>query len=228
MKVKASFVIAVKDCQAYIAQAVHSCLAQDAKKIETVVVNDGSTDGTRHVLDHLASLHDNLHVIHLEKNIGRSAARNYGIDAAKGDVVMILDGDDLSFGSRAKDTLKFLEKNPGIDYVYGRFQLIDEIGRPTGNVDCQPFDVERVKASGLTHIGHSTTAFRKKLFDTVKYTDGEFSQLGIDDWKFQIDAHKSGARFGAIQKTLAQYRVILKPRDEKRIMELKATCLNDL
>lgn len=226
MKIRASFVIAAYNCQTYIAQAVNSCLAQNFPKVEVVAVNDASADGTGKVLDYLAGLHPNLKVIHLTENKGRSMARNIGIEAAKGETILILDGDDVSLPNRASDTINYLKKNPGVEYVYGKFQIINEVGNIVQNVECEPFNLDNVKKTGWTHICHSTVALRKSLFDRVKYTDGEWSNLGVDDWKYQVDAYNAKARFGAIQKTLSQYRYMPKTRDEKRIMELKSECLS--
>ena len=89
MKVKASFVIAARNCQAYISQAIHSCLSQDGNKFEVIAVNDGSTDGTGRVMDYLADQFKNLKVVHLQENSGRSVARNRGIEASCGEIILI-------------------------------------------------------------------------------------------------------------------------------------------
>lgn len=76
-----------------IERAVASVLSIPSNAIEVVVVNDGSSDGTQPLLDKLAS-HDSRLVIVSQHNMGRSAARNRGVEASSGQWVMFLDSDD--------------------------------------------------------------------------------------------------------------------------------------
>jgi len=63
-------------------------------------------------------------------------------------------------------------------------------------------------------------SFRKSL--DLSYSDGPWSRLGIDDWKFQVDAWRKGVKFGMIESPpLMYYRYIPKQRDEEEIMKLK-------
>ena len=76
------------DC---VAEAVRSALSQTGGELEVIVVDDGSTDNTAEVL---AAFGDKIQVIR-QKNSGVSAARNRGIQAARGEWVAFLDSDDL-------------------------------------------------------------------------------------------------------------------------------------
>ena len=225
MKPLASFVIPVKDGAAYLAEAVDSCLRQTRKRIEVVLVDDGSTDSTSTIIDHFKAKDGRVRSARFDECRGRSLARNAGIDMALSDVILTLDADDIAKETRAADTLNFFKKNPTVDIVYGQFQIIDELGRVEGYCDAAPFDWEKLKETKLAFIGHSTMAFRKSVFEKVQYTDGPYSANGIDDWRFQVDAYKAGFKFGAVKRFLSQYRWIPKPRDEKKILELKNICL---
>lgn len=77
----------------YIEKAVSSLLAQSFNDFELVVVDDGSTDGTAELLDRAALGDGRLRVIH-KANGGVSEARNVGLKAANGDLVVFADGDD--------------------------------------------------------------------------------------------------------------------------------------
>ena len=224
-KIKASFVIPVYNGQAFLAQTLESCLKQTVKNIEVVVVDDGSTDRTRRIIEYYAAKDERVKPVFLAQNMGRSLARNEGIKTAQGDVIIVSDADDISSVDRVAQTLNYMKKNPTVDIVYGQFNVIDPVGRFQEGYDVMPFDFERVKTDKLTYICHSTMAFKKAVFEKVQYTDGDPSRLCIDDWVFQVSAHKAGFRFGAIPKLLAAYRFIPKERDEKRIMEIKDACL---
>jgi len=75
----------------YICETVESALGQTYSPVEIIVVDDGSMDDTR---ERLATYGDRIRYIH-QQNRGLSAARNTGIQAARGEFVALLDSDDL-------------------------------------------------------------------------------------------------------------------------------------
>lgn len=92
-RVAVSVVVPAYNVENYIEQCVLSVLNQSYSCCELIVIDDGSTDGTPQILDKLANGNDSIRVIHKE-NAGVSAARNTGIDTAKGDYIVFIDGDD--------------------------------------------------------------------------------------------------------------------------------------
>lgn len=224
-ELKASFVVPVFNGQAYIAQAIQSCLNQTVRGIEVVVVNDGSTDNTERIVNAMAAQDKRVKQI-VQENKGRCVARNVGNLAASAPIVFVLDADDIALPNRVADCLALWKKDPGIDLMYGKFQAINAIGDILGLSDAKPFDINKVKETGFAYIGHSTLCYKKSVLEKVSYTDGDWSKHAIDDWKFQIDAYKAGFRFGVSNKILSQYRIIPKERDEAKIKELKTECLN--
>lgn len=233
---KASFVIPCYNGQAFLAETIQSCLDQTFQRIEIIVVDDGSTDSTADILTHFQHQDERVKVIRLEKNGGRSNARNLGIEAAQSDFIFTLDADDLCLPDRVEKTLKFFRKNPGVDIVYSDCQNIDALGdmilfndQHGNQIDtfpAMPFDIERVKKTLNTYIpAHSTMSFKKSVFDKVKYETGEYSVNCIDDWYFQVMAHKAGFRFGQINRVLVRYRYLPKKRDEEKIKSLKEAVL---
>lgn len=225
MKPLASIVIPVYNGGAFLAQTIESCLNQDQHNIEIIIVDDGSTDRTQKIVEYYQRKDPRIVSCRMPENVGRSAARNYGIKASSSDVLLMMDADDIATPNRVSDTLKFFKKNPGVSICYGQFSVIDAYGKILGHQDVQPFDKKKVIKDKMFYIGHSTMAFRRKVADKVSYTSGEYSKLGIDDWKFQVDAMKKGFRFGAVKRMFMQYRWIPKERDEKRILELKEAAL---
>jgi len=230
---KASFVIPVYNGAAYLAETIESCLKQTTENIQIVVVDDCSTDSTDTVIKHYQDKDERILPLKLPENSGRSAARNVGIENASGEIILTLDSDDIALPHRAAHTIQFFKKNPEVDIAFSKFQVLEWAPRQdgildwvvAGLMDAPPFDWERLKETKLAYIGHSTMAFRKRVFEKVRYSDGPYSHHGIDDWKFQVDAYRAGLRFGAIPKILGQYRFIRKQRDEMAILKLKEACL---
>jgi glycosyltransferase involved in cell wall biosynthesis len=227
-KPMASFVIPVRNGELYLAEALDSCLLQSQRRVEVIVVDDASDDSTADLTDYFASKDDRIKVWHLKENVGRCKARNFGISKASADVLFMLDADDLALPNRVKDTLKYLKKNPSVDLVYGPYYFINELSEPIelNPMLALPFDYEVAKKHKANGIGHSTMAFTRKLAEKIRYTEeGEFSSLGIDDWKFQIDAYRAGFKFGALAQPVAGYRMLNHERKSDAIEKVKSTVL---
>jgi teichuronic acid biosynthesis glycosyltransferase TuaG len=205
MTPRASFVIPTYNADRWISKTLWSCRNQTIKHIEIIVVNDGSTDATKDILDWHAKDDSRIRVFHQE-NKGRSAARNFGNDQAQSDIIMVLDADDMATRNRAKDTIAFFElKSPG--FMYGSFFAIDSLGVTDRKIVSAPFDPKQAKEKKMNFICHSTVAYTKKLSEDVRYEDGLYSKLGLDDWKFQWETYKKGYKIMNIRNPLCYYRV---------------------
>lgn len=84
------------NASATIARAVRSALAQDWTNTEIVIVDDGSSDGSRAILQELAAAEPRIRLVLHERNLGTSAARNSVLKAATGAFVAFFDDDDTS------------------------------------------------------------------------------------------------------------------------------------
>lgn len=89
-----------------------SILAQTHRRIEVVVVDDGSTDATAEVIAQAAALDARVIPLSYGENRGRSAARNAGIDAATGSWVAFVDADDLLIADRFEVLLDVAGRHP--------------------------------------------------------------------------------------------------------------------
>lgn len=111
-----------------LGQSVRSVQAQTADGWELIAVNDGSRDNTAEVLDAFAAEDSRIHVIHQE-NGGVSAARNRGIEAARGKWLFFLDADDLLTPNALESLLALADD--ALDVVCGAYAMryVDEGGR---------------------------------------------------------------------------------------------------
>ena len=91
---KISVIVPVYNVEDYLERCVESILQQTYAHFELILINDGSTDSSGQICDHLASQYENIKVYHIE-NAGVSNARNMGIQLATGSWVTFIDSDDF-------------------------------------------------------------------------------------------------------------------------------------
>lgn len=219
MNPKASIVIPAYNAQKFLSQAIISAREQSVKDIEIIIVDDGSTDGTLELARWHEGQDGRVRVIHTENN-GRSDARNTGNREATAPVILVLDSDDIATKNRVADTLSTMKKEKA-DLAYGPFYQMDVLGNILDKRGALPFDPNRAKETKFNGICHSTMAYTKELANRIAYSSGVWSELGIDDWKFQWDAFKSGAIFKTAKTFLCYYRQYdtntMATRDHKKV-----------
>ena len=154
-----------------VRRAVDSVLAQSFREWELVVVNDGSTDGTRGVL---SSYGQAIRVIEQE-NRGMSAARNAGIRAARGSLVAFLDADDCWLPEKLARQVELLRSRPEIGFCSTSARIENPGGellnlwqfRHKSTDVLQTLFAENAAIAG----GCSAVVVRKELLDRVGLFD---------------------------------------------------------
>jgi len=135
---KVSIVINCFHYAGYVGQAVRSALAQTWPDTEVIVVDDGSTDGSREVIEALAADASSaagtagaarLRTV-LKANGGQGSAYNAGFAAARGDIVLFLDADDWLYPEAAERVAGAWR--PGVSKVQFRLDVVGASGQPKG------------------------------------------------------------------------------------------------
>lgn len=107
---KISIIIPVYNCESYIRDSLNSIKNQIYKEIELVIINDGSTDNSKEVINNWIKENKSIKVVfETQVNLGVSSARNHGLQLATGDYIMFCDADDIIHPLMIKtfaDTLK--------------------------------------------------------------------------------------------------------------------------
>ena len=88
-----SIIVPVYNIEKYINRCIDSIIKQSYKKIEVIIIDDGSTDNSSKIIDNYPQKDSRIKVIHKE-NGGLSSARNEGMKYASGDFLCFIDGDD--------------------------------------------------------------------------------------------------------------------------------------
>lgn len=109
---KISIIVPVYNTSKYIRDCINSITSQTYDNLEIVIVNDGSTDNSAHIISELALKDSRIKVIHQE-NQGLSGARNIGIAASSGSYIMFLDSDDWIDLETCETALKEIKAGNG-------------------------------------------------------------------------------------------------------------------
>jgi glycosyltransferase involved in cell wall biosynthesis len=185
----------------YLQEAVQSMLQQSYQHFVLLVVNDGSTDGSREFLEGLAD--ERVRVLHRPKE-GLGAALNAGLGACDTEFVARMDGDDLSLRDRLAAQRAFLRANPDVGVVGTQLAYLGT--RRSGFASALPLDhdsIQRNLRRGEHAISHATIMFRRSSLDRV----GGYRPDGIDqDWDFLMRLSEA-TRLANLPDVLFLYRL---------------------
>jgi glycosyltransferase involved in cell wall biosynthesis len=147
----------------FIEASISSVLAQDYPRIEYIVADGGSTDGTLEILRHY---NDRL-TWFSEPDRGQSHAINKGFNRARGEILAWLNSDDTYLPQAVSTAVRHLTDHPNCAMVYGEGYCIDEGGRVTGRFPAtRPFDLwQLVYVSDF--ILQQTVFFRREAVEAV-------------------------------------------------------------
>jgi GT2 family glycosyltransferase len=192
----------------FLREAMESVLGQDYSNIEYLVLDGGSTDGSRAVIEEFAP---RLAYWVSEPDGGAAAALNRGFARATGEIFAYLNSDDLLLPGAVSAWVRAFEERPSLDVVYGDMDIVDAAGRPATlpgrrvsrfkAIPCSP----RSMAAGANVIPQQASAWRRTIHEKV----GGFCEENKTcwDWEFFIDAAIRGASFQHIPRVLAKFRV---------------------
>ena len=185
-----SVVIPAYNYARYLGDAIESALMQTYDNVEIIVVDDGSTDNTRDV----AVKYPVTYIY--QANQGSSAARNTGIDRAKGEWIVCLDADDKLKPTYIEECLQVADA----DIISTAMQEFGD----SKKVHTFKYDPSYWDFCYANQI-HCASLFRKSVWETVGGFDTELHSV-YDDWEFWVNATKHGFEVKTIKKPLFLYR----------------------
>lgn len=119
---KYTVIICGYNIEDYIERAIKSVLEQDYLNFELIVVNDGSTDKSLEKIQNCKS--DKIRIINNEKNKGLGASRNIAVEAATGDYILYLDGDDTMYDNKTLSRINEIVERDEADVTFFGVQYI--------------------------------------------------------------------------------------------------------
>jgi len=132
---KVSIIMPVYNREKYLAEAINSVLEQTYNDIELIIIDDGSSDASLDIANDYANKHPNKVRVLSQKNAGASAARNNGIDNAKGDLVAFLDSDDFYEKTKIQEQVALYHKHPDASFIYCDYYIVNNRNEITKHVE---------------------------------------------------------------------------------------------
>jgi glycosyltransferase involved in cell wall biosynthesis len=116
-----------------ISESIQSCLNQTYIDFELIIVDDCSTDATNEVISKFKD--DRIKFVESKVHIGRSRARNKGLEISKGEFIAFIDSDDLYLPNKLEQDLKILESSSKALAVYSTVTCVDlDTGKTIQNI----------------------------------------------------------------------------------------------
>jgi glycosyltransferase involved in cell wall biosynthesis len=184
----------------FIDAAIASLLAErDAVDLDIIVIDDGSTDETRTIIEGLAGRYGEIRLLQNPRK-GIAAARNTGLDNLRDGCrfVAFLDSDDISYPGRLARQRSILENDADIEVLYGRVQMFSEFDEKA----LAPKKGSRTKIIRGPYL--QSAMYRPHVFDKVGRFDETFRQGCDTDYVLRVVEH--GANLVLDDDIAAYYR----------------------
>jgi glycosyltransferase involved in cell wall biosynthesis len=186
-----SIVVPAFNAEATIRETVASALNQTHRNIEVIVVDDGSTDGTKEVVASLINSDSRVRYLY-KPNGGVASARNRGIADARGEFVGTLDADDLWHPTKLMRQLeRFRKSGPETALVYAWCCWIDDAGITTGFAPPNRLEgsILPQMCLGNVVISGSNALVRRDVLTAIGVFDETLRSRGgqgCEDWKLYL------------------------------------------
>ena len=174
----------------FIEEAITSILNQTLPPCEIIVVNDGSTDNGADIVLAMAEQHPIITLLH-KKNGGQSSARNFGVGHSTGDLIALLDQDDVWYPTHLEELIKPFEDSSAIGrelgWVYSDLDEIDTEGRMINHRFLRTLPTPHPKTNMFMCLREdmfilpSASLITRKAFNSVGGFDERLSGYEDDD-----------------------------------------------
>jgi glycosyltransferase involved in cell wall biosynthesis len=154
----------------YLDETIRSVLTQDYAPLEYIIVDGGSTDGSREIIQRYA---EQLAWWVSEPDAGQTDAINKGFARAQGEILAWLNSDDTYLPGAVAGAVAYLQQHPQAGMVYGDANLVDERGQIIGKFPAAQTDYRRLRR-GYVHIPQQAAFFRAELWRQVGPLDPTF------------------------------------------------------
>lgn len=202
---KISIISGIYNCADTLDEAIHSILKQTVTDWEWILCDDGSTDETLSVAKKYQKAYpDQFIVLENEQNRGLNYTLNRCLQAASGEYIARMDGDDRCPPERFARELAVLESEPEIDIVSTDMAFFDETG--TWGRIAHPDEPTAADFLHGSPFCHAPCMVRKRAFDLVSGYSDEKRLLRVEDYHLWLKMYAAGLRGRNIHETLYEMR----------------------
>jgi len=189
-----SVIIPTYNAAKYLPDALESILQQNHQNFEIIVIDDGSTDTTKDVLES----YRNLIIYRYQENAGPASARNHGLQIAQGEIIAFLDADDLWPEDKIERQLFHLKEFPDVEIVIGRTRF-EYLPDAKEIADGAELATEPQVSQGLP-----VALMRRTAFDKIGYLDTDL--IYYEDWDWFLRAREAEIKMLVYDETVYIYR----------------------
>ncbi len=189
-----SVIVPAYNAEAYIAETLQSILSQKVSPLEVIVIDDGSQDNTAAIVHSFGKQVSYFY----QRNHGTPAARNKGLQTARGELIAFLDADDLWSSDKLALQLRKMETHPDAEIIIGYTQHIRLQTASDGSTAFVPFK----QPQPMLSMG--SALIRKTVFDKVGFFDETFPYCDDIDWFLR--AREQGINMLIHPETIQYYR----------------------
>ncbi|MFC1591414.1 glycosyltransferase family 2 protein [Thermodesulfobacteriota bacterium] len=194
-----SIIVPVFKTEEYLSECLESVARQTFTDWECIIINDGSDQPDLIEKTTNKILKDKARLIHQE-NRGLPAARNTGVETARGKYLVCLDSDDYIHPDFLQKTVPAIQAPAGFDVVYSWTQQF-------GTCSDMLIPPSEISLYLLLHrnLFPVTVLFKKDIWTAIGGFD-ELMTIGHEDWDFWLRAQLAGCRFSCVPEALFYYR----------------------
>jgi len=188
----------------FIEQAVNSVLAQTYTCFELLIVDDGSTDNSRDLIE--PALADARVRYFHQENQGQSVARKLALSEAKGSFICFLDSDNYWPADKLEQQIELFRQHPDYDVIYGDVVVIDENDREVSRKNMKRYSGHIAKYMIRDNcVSMNTAMARRRCFDELGGMSG--TRRVADDYELWL-RFSARFRFLYVPEFFAYYRVM--------------------
>jgi glycosyltransferase involved in cell wall biosynthesis len=222
-----SVLMSVYNTEPYLAQTMESMLGQTFEDFEFIIIDDGSTDSSRKILEEYAAK-DKRICLTSRENRGISRTRNEMLAKARGEFIAVMDADDIALPERLARQVEFLQGHPHVVCVAATHEVIDEKGRllltrlePPQHND----EIQRLALAGHQVFNHPSVMIRRAALVQIGGYD-ETLPLGhdMDLWLRLGEIGELAGMKDTLQKYRQRTNSVSKQKRIQQYEEVKEAC----
>ncbi|OFZ16558.1 MAG: hypothetical protein A2X86_12240 [Bdellovibrionales bacterium GWA2_49_15] len=198
-----SVVVTTYNHEKKLLKTLESLVGQTLKDFEVHIIDDGSTDNTKSVVDSFRGILD-LHYYHQENWGGPARGRNVGIENANCEWIAFLDADDWWYPTKLEEVAKFL---PGMDVIYHELDYFNANGpmrRGTNGRKLKNPFFEDLLMNGNC-LSNSGVCARRSIIKRVGMVSEDKNLIAVEDYDLWLKISKISERFHYIPVALGAY-----------------------